>query len=76
MADVVAAIERVVPAAGGTITVADEPLSGPHEVDGSGLEKVVGPLVWRPLPDGVAQTIEHYRAAIDARLVDVDRILA
>lgn len=76
MADVVAAIERVVPAAAGTITVADEPLSGPHEVDGSGLEKVVGPLIWRPLPDGVAQTIEHYRAAIDARLVDVDRILA
>lgn len=75
MAEVVNAIETVVPAAVGTITVADEPLSGPHEVDGSGLEKVAGPLAWRPLLDGVAQTIEHYQAAIDAGLVDVDRIL-
>jgi UDP-glucuronate 4-epimerase len=76
MTEVVRAIESVVPAAAGTITVADDPLSGPHEVDGSGLEKVVGPLGWRPLLDGVAQTIEHYRAAIDAGLVDVDRVLA
>jgi len=29
-----------------------------------------------PLADGVEQTIEHYQAAIDAGLVDVDRILA
>lgn len=76
VAEVVGAIETVVPVATGTITVADEPLSGPHEVDGSGLEEVVGPLSWRPLLDGVAQTVEHYRAAIDAGLVDVDRILA
>jgi UDP-glucuronate 4-epimerase len=76
MLDVVDAIETVVPAATGSITVADEPLTGPHEVDGSGLENAVGPLVWRPLLDGVAQTIEHYQAAIDAGLVDVDRILA
>jgi len=76
MSEVVSAIESAVPAAAGTITVADEALSGPHEVDGSGFEKVVGPLVWRPLADGVEQTIEHYQAAIDAGLVDVDRILA
>jgi UDP-glucuronate 4-epimerase len=76
MLDVVDAIETVVPAAAGTVTVAEEPLSGPHEVDGSGLETIVGPLTWRPLLEGVAQTIEHYQAAIDAGLVDVDRILA
>lgn len=75
MPDVVRAIEAVRPAAAGRITVADAVLSGPHEMDGSGLEKVVGPLAWRSLTEGVAQTIEHYRAAIDAGLVDVDRIL-
>lgn len=78
MAEVVAAIESVVPSSAGTITVVDEPLTGPHQVDGSRLEARLGTLNWRPISDGVAQTIEHYKKAIDAdsSAVDVDRILA
>jgi hypothetical protein len=36
----------------------------------------LGPISWRPIADGVRQTIEHLRTAVKAGKVDVDKILA
>ncbi len=75
MPEVVAAIEQAVPSSAGSITVATTPLTGPHGIDGSGLEALAGPLAWRGVDVGVAETIETYRAGIERGVVDVEAIL-
>jgi len=77
MAEVVAAIETAVPEAAGTITFDPTPMFTPEGVDGSRFEQdLIGPYHWRPLPDGVRQTISHVRAAAAAGTLDVERALA
>jgi nucleoside-diphosphate-sugar epimerase len=77
--EVVAAIERVVPEAVGTITHADRVLPFPGAFDGSPADAALGPLPRTPLEDGVRRTIETYRDALaDGRLDAgwLDRVLA
>jgi nucleoside-diphosphate-sugar epimerase len=74
--DIVAAIEAAVPEAAGSITFDPNAPSTIVSVDGRPLETVIGPITWTPLADGVRRTIEHFRAAVKAGTIDVDRALA
>lgn len=75
MAEVVAAITAVVPEAADSITFDPTPLFTPEGVDGSAAEELLGPISWRPLVDGVRQTIEHTRAAVRAGTIDIERAI-
>ncbi|MDB5075023.1 MAG: NAD-dependent epimerase/dehydratase [Chloroflexi bacterium] len=74
--DIVAAIEAAAPEARGLITFDPNPPATISSVDGRPLEAVVGPIAWRPLAEGVKQTMEDFRAAVKAGTIDVDRVLA
>ncbi len=76
MREIVDLIDEIVPEMEGKITFPDGELSGPSAIDESALIAALGPITWRPMADGVRQTIEHLRAAAQAGKVDVDRILA
>lgn len=76
MRDIVDMIEEVVPEMQGKITFPDEALTGPTEIDESALIDALGPITWRPMAEGVRQTIEHLRDAAASGKVDVDRVLA
>jgi nucleoside-diphosphate-sugar epimerase len=75
VADVVAAIERAAPESAGTITYKSEPLFTPDGVQGKAIEELLGPASWRPLDEGVRDTIETFRAAEAAGRLDVDRAI-
>jgi UDP-glucuronate 4-epimerase len=76
VADVVAAIERAAPESAGAITYETEPLFTPDGVAGKAIAELLGPIAWRPLADGVADTIVALRAAQRAGRLDVDRAIA
>jgi len=69
-------IEDIVPEMDGKITFPDGELSGPSSIDESALQNALGPITWRPMADGVRQTIDILRTAAKAGKVDIDRILA
>jgi UDP-glucuronate 4-epimerase len=75
VADVIAAIDRAVPESAGTITANTEPLFTPDGVQGNAVESLLGQLSWRPLDDGVRDTIETLRAANAAGRLDADRAI-
>ena len=54
--------ERAVPEAAGTIEVTGPPLPFPPELDTAAFASVVGELPITPLDEGVAATIEYFRA--------------
>ncbi len=76
VADVVEAIERAVPASAGTITFNPEPLFTPNGAEGKAVEALLGPITWRPLDEGVQDTVEVLRKAAAAGRLDVDRAIA
>ncbi len=76
MPEVVRAIEQVAPEMRGEITFEPTPLFTPEGVDGSSLEATIGPVDWRPLGDGVRQTMEHVRAANADGRIDLERAIA
>jgi len=60
MAEVVAAIEAAAP--GVRITFDEAPFAAtPASFDGGALERALGPADWRPLEQGVAETVERFR---------------
>jgi UDP-glucuronate 4-epimerase len=59
--DVAAEIERVCPQVQGMIEVEGPPLPFPQELDSSAFTAVVGSVPLTPLPEGVEQTIAHFR---------------
>jgi UDP-glucuronate 4-epimerase len=75
VAEVIAAIETAVPESAGTLTANTEPLFTPDGVEGKAIEELLGPLTWRPLVDGVRDTIEVLRAAKAAGRLDADRAI-
>lgn len=75
VADVVAAIEKAAPESAGTITFAPEPLFTPDGVEGKAIESLLGPIAWRPLEQGVRDTIDTFRAADRAGRLDADRAI-
>jgi nucleoside-diphosphate-sugar epimerase len=62
MSELVAAIETAAPDAAGTITWMDEQLPFPESLESGRLEQLLGPLPHTPLSEGVARTIERFRA--------------
>jgi hypothetical protein len=76
MPEVVRAIEQAAPEMHGQITFEPTPLFTPEGVDGSSLEATIGPVDWRPLGDGVRQTMEHVRAADADGRIDLERAIA
>jgi nucleoside-diphosphate-sugar epimerase len=76
MHEIVDAIDAAAPEMVGKITFAQDALSGPTEIDESALNAALGPIEWRPLAEGVRQTVEQLRIAVQADKVDVDRVLS
>ncbi|MCC2630184.1 MAG: NAD-dependent epimerase/dehydratase, partial [Thermomicrobiales bacterium] len=76
VAEVVAAIERAAPESAGTITFSEESLFTPDGVEGKAVEELLGPIAWRPLDQGVRDTIEAFRAAAGAGRFDAERAIA
>jgi UDP-glucuronate 4-epimerase len=74
--DVIDAIEAAVPSIEGKITFDDVTMPFPESMDDTEVEKALGPLTWRPFPEGVATTIADFQAAIAAGRLDVDRAIA
>lgn len=61
MSEVVAHIEAAAPEVTGLITFDDKPLALPDGADDSGLVRHLGMPPSRPLSEGIASTIEHFR---------------
>jgi hypothetical protein len=76
MSDIVAAINAAKPEMAGKITFEPTEVANPATVDESALIGAIGATNWRPLNEGVRQTVEHLGAAAQAGKVDVERILA
>jgi UDP-glucuronate 4-epimerase len=76
MREVVSAIEMAVPVMAGKITFEAKEMPFPQDVDRTAVEAALGDTGWRPLEDGVRETIDHFnQAAADGRL-DVERAIA
>ena len=60
----------------GRITFEPVPLPLPADIDAGEFHRFLPAVTWRPLEQGVAQTIEHFRRAHRDGLIDADRILS
>ena len=76
LAQIVAAIEAVAPEMAGQITFDPDPMAVPEDVDDAPVERAIGPLSWRPLQDGVRDTMEQARAAVTAGTLDPERAIS
>ena len=70
MQDVINAIIQAAPEAAGRITYKNIQLPFPAEVDGSGLDSVIGPVAHKPLAEGIAETVGMFRHLIAAGKLD------
>jgi nucleoside-diphosphate-sugar epimerase len=61
MADVVREIEKIIPAAKGTITFIDTPLAIPAELDDAAIVQALGGVPHTSLARGVRETIDRFR---------------
>jgi nucleoside-diphosphate-sugar epimerase len=62
MEEVVAAIEAAAPDVAGRITWDEGQLPFPESLQGTLLERLIGPVPRTPLADGVRRTVEHFPA--------------
>ena len=69
--EVVAQIERVAPFARGTITLADQPLAIPAEMDDTSIQASLGPLPATTLVDGVGETMARFAELASERRLDI-----
>jgi UDP-glucuronate 4-epimerase len=69
MRQIVESIRRAAGDVEGPIEFEDTPLPFPGEVNDGDLESVIGPVRWTPLEEGVARTIESFRALLREGLV-------
>jgi nucleoside-diphosphate-sugar epimerase len=75
MAEMVAAIEAAAPGAAGKITYAGAPLPFPAEVDDARLRGALGAIPETALQEGVRETVEIFKAGLQAGKLDPDRLL-
>ena len=64
MSELVAEIENAVPEARGLITFAEPGFPSPEEYDGTALSRLIGPLSYTALREGVAATIALFRERV------------
>ena len=76
MEEVVAGINAAAPEMTGKITFEPIQLATPTAIDESKLIEALGKPNWRPLAEGVGQTVAHFRKAAAEGKVAVDRILS
>jgi UDP-glucuronate 4-epimerase len=76
MAEIVAAIEAAAPEMAGQITFTPTPLALPEQIDDQALNTAIGPTPWIPIVDGVRQSVDRFRQAISAGLINVERAIA
>ena len=76
MEAIVEAIETVVPEAAGRIVFEPAALPHPSAIDDSAFDEALGPFAWMDLVEGVRQTVDFFRRAVDEGRIDVDRALA
>ena len=72
MEEIVAAIEQVVPDARGKIRHDPTPLPHPSSIDDSALDAALGRVHYRTFVDGVRDTVDFFRQAVDDGRLDVD----
>jgi UDP-glucuronate 4-epimerase len=72
--DLVAAIEDTEPAMRGRVSIGDAAIIGPVEVDEVALGTAVGPVTWRPISEGVRDTIRTLRLAMARGTLDADAV--
>jgi nucleoside-diphosphate-sugar epimerase len=72
--ELAAAIEEAEPAMRGRLTVGDATIVGPVEVDETALSAALGPMRWRPISDGVRDTIGTLRMALERGMLDADAV--
>jgi nucleoside-diphosphate-sugar epimerase len=76
MESVVAAIEAAAPSIRGRITFEPRPLPLPADLDATEFHKFLPAVGWRPLEQGVEETVEHFRRAHRDGLIDAERVLS
>ena len=79
VSEIVEAIEQVEPTARGRITHGDEPLAFPEAFDNRAMVDALGPYHETPLADGIAETLDCYRRALERGTIDgawLDQVLA
>jgi UDP-glucuronate 4-epimerase len=72
--DLVDAVEEAEPAMRGRIAIGDAAMIGPVEVDETALGVAVGPVSWRPIGEGVRDTIGTLRTAMKRGTLDADEV--
>lgn len=73
---IVNAINSAAPEMAGKITYNPTPLPVSSTQEDAPLKTLLGKLNWRPLNEGVKQTVEHFRKAVAAGRIDVERAIA
>jgi UDP-glucuronate 4-epimerase len=76
MEEVVSAIETAAPGMRGRITFEPVPLPLPADIDAGEFHRFLPKVTWRPLEQGISETIDHFRKANREGLVDTERILS
>ncbi len=74
--EIVNAINAAAPEMAGKITYNPTPLPVSSTQEDAPLKTLLGKLAWRPLNEGVRQTVEHFKKAVDAGRIDVERAIA
>jgi UDP-glucuronate 4-epimerase len=72
--DLVAAIEETEPVMRGRVDIGAAAIVGPIEVDEVALNAAVGPVSWRPIGEGVRDTIGTLKMAIQRGTLDADAV--
>lgn len=75
MEEVVAAIEAAAPEMAGQVTFEPTPLFTPDGVLAADLDAAIGPVGWRPLAEGVRETMDLARTAAAAGRIDLERAI-
>lgn len=73
---IVQAITHAAPEMSGRITFDPTPLAVTAEQNMQPLQALLGTLAWRPLEEGIQQTVEHFRRAVQAGRIDVERAIS
>ncbi len=74
--EIVNAINAAAPEMAGKVTYNPTPLTVSSNQEDQPLKTLLGKLNWRPLNQGVKQTVEHFKKAIAAGRIDVERAIA
>jgi UDP-glucuronate 4-epimerase len=74
--EIVHAIDVAAPDMAGKITFNPAPLPVPASMDETTLTSLLGTLQWRPLQQGVQQTVDDFKQAVQDGRIDVERAIA